>query len=56
MELEPKYQRAGGCALAGAILIGVAAGTLLRQPSIGFLAGLGAGIVLLASVWLLDRR
>ena len=38
-------------ALAGA-LIGIFAG----QPSIGFLAGAGIGLVLLTLVWLLDRR
>jgi hypothetical protein len=46
---------AGGCLLSLSILIGVVAGTLLRQPSIGFLAGLGAGLLLIALVWLLDR-
>ena len=51
-----KAQMAGGCLLFLSILIGVAGGVLLRQPSIGFLAGLGTGIVALALVWLLDRR
>ena len=55
MKLERRFPRAGGALLAGSILIGVVAGTLLRQPSIGFLAGLGAGLVLLAAVWLWDR-
>ena len=56
MKLERRFPRAGGALLAFSILAGVVAGTLLRQPSIGFLAGLGAGTVLLALVWLLDRR
>lgn len=48
--------RAGGALLAGAILIGAAAGIAAGQPSIGFLAGLGAGLALLATVWLLEGR
>jgi len=50
------FPRAGGALLAAAILIGVVAGIFLRQPSIGFLAGLGAGLLLLGVVWLSDRR
>jgi hypothetical protein len=50
-----KVRLAGGCLLSLSILAGVIAGTLLRQPSIGFLAGLGAGLLLVALVWLLDR-
>jgi len=46
---------AGGFLLALSILAGVVVGTIYRQPSIGFLAGLGAGLALLALVWLLDR-
>ena len=55
--MEPKrFPRAGGALLAFAILAGVAAGVLEGQPSIGFLAGLGIGLVLLALVWLWERR
>jgi hypothetical protein len=53
---SPRFPRAGGALLAGAILIGVVAGTLAAQTSIGFLAGLAAGLLLLGLVWLLDRR
>ena len=51
-----KPMRSGGALLAFAILAGVLAGVLLGQPSLGFLAGLGAGVALLALVWLRDRR
>ena len=51
-----KFPRAGGALLAGSILIGVIAGIVLREPSIGFLAGLGVGLLLLGLVWLADRR
>jgi len=56
MEPAPRFPLAGGCLLAASILVGVAAGMLYRQPSIGFLAGLGVGCLLLAFVWLFDRR
>ena len=51
-----RFPRAGGALLAAAILIGVAAGTLAGETSIGFLAGLGVGLALLVAMWLLDRR
>jgi hypothetical protein len=50
------FPRSGGVLLAASILIGAVAGVYMRQPSIGFLAGLGVGLVLLAGVWLIDRR
>lgn len=42
--------------LAGSILLGAVVGSLAGQPSIGFLAGLTLGLVLLGGVWFLDRR
>lgn len=48
--------RAGGVLLAGAILGGAIAGVIAQQPSLGFLAGLAVGLVLLGIVWLRDRR
>ncbi len=48
--------KAGGFLLALGIVAGVLIGGLLGQPSIGFLVGLGIGIVLVALVWLIDRR
>jgi len=56
MDLNSRTPLAGGCLLTASILIGFAGGALARQPSIGFLAGLGVGLLLLALVWLLDRR
>lgn len=49
------FPRAGGFLLAAAILAGTLGGLLAGQASIGFLAGLGGGLLLLASVWLIDR-
>jgi hypothetical protein len=50
------FPRAGGALLAAAILGGVLIGVLARQPSIGFLAGLGIGLLALVAVRLLERR
>jgi hypothetical protein len=47
---------AGGSLLALSLVAGTVIGTLNRQPSIGFLVGLGIGVALLLLVWLLDRR
>jgi hypothetical protein len=48
--------RAGGSILAGAIIAGVIAGSILGQPSIGFLVGAAAGILMAVLLWLRDRR
>ena len=48
--------KAGGGFLAAAILLGVLGGVLLGEPSLGFLVGLGAGLVALGAVWLAERR
>jgi hypothetical protein len=50
------FPRAGGFLLAISILIGPVVGSLFGQPSIGFLAGVGIGLLLLTAVWLADRR
>lgn len=46
---------AGGFLLAAAILLGVGVGLSQGQPSLGFVGGLGVGLVLLGLVWLRDR-
>ena len=56
MEKRGRASRAGGVLVALSILIGTIAGFVTHQPSIGVLAGAAVGIVLLALVWLLDRR
>ncbi|MDB5671776.1 MAG: hypothetical protein JWO25_2735 [Alphaproteobacteria bacterium] len=50
------YTQAGGFILAASIIIGAVAGTLVGQPSIGFITGTGAGLLLALLIWLLDRR
>ena len=42
--------------LPSAILLGVLGGVLLGEPSIGFVVGLGIGLVGLGAVWLSERR
>ena len=41
---------------AAAIIAGVIAGTILGQPSIGFLAGTGVGLLVALFLWWRDRR
>ncbi|HEX8191919.1 MAG TPA: hypothetical protein VF552_03385 [Allosphingosinicella sp.] len=55
-EAPRKNAQAGGCLLTFGILAGVMVGLYYRQPSIGFLAGTAAGLLLLLIVWLIDRR
>jgi hypothetical protein len=48
--------RAGGFIIAAAILVGTVGGGMMGQPSIGFLAGAAAGILVAMAIWLRDRR
>lgn len=56
MEESGKLARSGGCLLAFSVLAGTFVGMVLHQPSIGFLAGSGLGLILVIAVFLLDRR
>jgi hypothetical protein len=56
MEDSRKLARSGGCLLAFALLAGTFVGMVLGQPSIGFLAGSGLGLILVIAVFLLDRK
>ena len=51
-----RYSQAGGSILAISIIAGTVAGVIVRQASIGFLVGLGAGILLLTWFWLQERK
>ena len=53
--MKSGFPRAGGALLAVSILIGAVVGVYMRQPSIGFIAGLGVGLLLVLAVWLFDR-
>ena len=50
-----KDARSGGALLALSIVAGAVGGTIGGQPSLGFLAGLAAGLVILLLVWVTDR-
>ena len=55
-EVPRKDSRSGGALLAISIVAGAIGGVFAGQASIGFLAGLVAGLVMLGLVWLVDRR
>jgi hypothetical protein len=55
MESPRKSTLAGGCLIPPAIAAGLAWGAFAHQLSLGFLIGLGAGIVLALLVWAIDR-
>lgn len=48
--------QAAGFILAISILAGAVGGSIVGQPSIGFLAGLAAGLVIAMLFWLNERR
>jgi mannose/fructose/N-acetylgalactosamine-specific phosphotransferase system component IIC len=56
MEDGRNLSRSGGCLLAFSVVAGVFVGMILGQPSIGFLAGSALGLILVLTVFLLDRR
>jgi LytS/YehU family sensor histidine kinase len=51
-----RYTQAAGSVLAISIIAGAVAGVIVGQPSIGFLVGLAAGLLLLLLFWLNERR
>jgi len=56
MSRRGHYTQAAGSMLAIAIIAGAVAGTIVGQPSIGFLTGLAAGVLLAILFWLNERR
>jgi hypothetical protein len=56
MTSQPRSPRSGGSLLAIAIIVGAIAGTIAGQPSIGFVAGLSAGLILVALIYYWDRK
>ena len=51
-----KNPRAGGSLLALSVIAGAFAGALLKQPSMGVVAGTAIGIAICLAVWLTDLR
>ncbi|MEA3008643.1 MAG: hypothetical protein QOJ91_335 [Sphingomonadales bacterium] len=56
MSQPTRSAQAAGFILAISILIGAVAGIIVGQPSIGFLAGLGTGLLVTVAFWLKERR
>ena len=56
MSQRTRYTQAAGSVLAISIIAGTVAGVIVGQPSIGFLAGLAAGLLLAILFWLNERR
>jgi hypothetical protein len=56
MSQRTRSTQAAGFILAVSILAGAVAGSIVGQPSIGFLAGLGAGAAIALLFWLIERR
>ena len=46
----------GGAIIAGSIIAGVIIGVIAGQPSIGFLAGAGTGILIALLLYLRDKK
>ena len=55
MTKRGKFTQAGGSILAVSIIAGSIAGIIVREPSIGFLVGAAAGVLLLTLFWLQER-
>ena len=51
-----RQTRAGGAILAFSIFGGTIIGWIAREPSIGVVAGIALGLILLLLIWLWDRR
>lgn len=51
----PSVPLAGGALLAFSLIAGSVIGVLRGQPSLGFVGGLGVGLVLLVAIALIDR-
>jgi hypothetical protein len=56
MSQRTRSPHAAGFILAISILAGAVGGAIVGQPSIGFLAGLAAGVLIALLFWLIERR
>jgi hypothetical protein len=56
MSQSNRSTQAAGFILAISILAGAVGGSIVGEPSIGFLAGLGAGVAVSILFWLVERR
>jgi len=56
MSQRTRSTQAAGFILAISIMAGALGGAIVGQPSIGFLAGLAAGVLIAILFWLNERR
>ncbi|HEX9964712.1 MAG TPA: hypothetical protein VGB04_06975 [Allosphingosinicella sp.] len=56
MAQRTRSAQAAGFILAISIMAGAVGGSIVGQPSIGFLVGLTAGVLLAILFWLNERR
>ena len=56
MAQRRRITRAAGSMMAISIVAGAVAGIIVGQPSIGVLAGTGAGVAIAILFWLNERR
>ncbi len=56
MSQSTRSSAAGGFFIAMGALVGTGVGIAMRQPSVGFLAGLAFGVAIALGIWLIDRR
>ena len=56
MSQRTRSAQAAGFILAISILAGAVAGSIVGQPSIGFLLGLATGLAVAILFWLIERR
>ena len=56
MSQRTRFTQAAGSVLAISIIAGAVAGIIVGQPSIGFLTGTAAGLILAILFWLNERR
>jgi uncharacterized membrane protein len=49
-------RRAGGCLIAGGIMLGAIIGVMIGESSAGLLIGLGIGVAGAVAMVLMDRR
>lgn len=52
---QSKTPMAGGFLISAGMMLGVAGGVFANQVTIGFLIGLGVGVLAAVVVWLKDR-
>jgi uncharacterized membrane protein len=56
MSQRSRYTQAAGSMLAISIIAGTVAGVIVGQPSIGFLVGTAAGVLVTLLFWMNERR